>query len=247
MLGDIAERSTMRLDKFLSETGAGTRSEVKQFIRKGLVSVNGQIIKDAGSKVAEDEDVVCLQGQTLSYAKHHYYMLYKPAGVVSATRDSRQKTVLDLLTGVPVKGLFPVGRLDKDTEGLLLLTDDGVLAHELLSPQKHVDKTYLAEIRDPLSVTAISSLQQGVHIGDEKPAAPAKVELIEEKRILITVREGRYHQIKRMFKAVGNEVLYLKRLSMGCLILDENLNKGEFRPLKDTEIENLKKEYMHDT
>ena len=235
----------MRLDRFLSEAGAGSRSEVKLAIKKGLVSVNGKILKDAGSRVAEGEDIVCFNGQPLSFSKNHYYMLYKPAGVVTATRDDRQKTVLDLLTDVPVKGIFPVGRLDKDTEGLLLLTDDGALAHELLSPKKHVDKTYLAEIKEPLSIGSASALRQGVDIGDEKPTAPAGIELLEGNRILITVQEGRYHQIKRMLKAVGNEVIYLKRLSMGSLILDECLNAGEYRPLKETEIEALKKEYMH--
>lgn len=235
----------MRLDRFLSEAGAGSRSEVKLAIKKGLVSVNGSIIKDAGSQVTEAKDVICLKGQPVSYSKYHYYMLHKPAGVVTATKDSRQKTVLELIAEAPVKGLFPVGRLDKDTEGLLLLTDDGALAHELLSPKKHVDKTYLAEIREPLSLESVSALSQGVDIGDEKPTSPAKVELLEGNRILITIREGRYHQIKRMLKAVGNEVLYLKRLSMGSLVLDENLQKGEYRPLKDEEIEDLKKEHMH--
>lgn len=237
----------MRLDRFLGETGAGTRSEVKQFIKKGLVSVNGNIVKDVGSRVAEGEDVVCLKGQPLSFSKFHYYMLHKPAGVVTATRDDRQKTVMDLLSDIPVKGLFPVGRLDKDTEGLLLFTDDGALAHELLSPKKHVDKTYLAEIREPLSFAAVSALRQGVDIGEKKPTAPAKVEILEEKRLLLTIQEGRYHQVKRMLNAVGNEVLYLKRLSMGSLTLDENLKKGEYRSLKETEIEALKKEYVHDT
>lgn len=240
------KRSTMRLDKFLSQAGAGSRSEVKQAVRKGLVSVNGNIIKDAAAWVAEEKDVVCLKGRPLSFSKHHYYMLHKPAGVVTATKDNRQKTVLDLLTDISVKGLFPVGRLDKDTEGLLLLTDDGALAHKLLAPKKHVDKTYLAEISMPLSLEAADALRRGVDIGEEKPTAPAKVELIEERRILITIQEGRYHQIKRMLKAVGNEVLYLKRLSMGGLVLDENLKKGEFRPLKEAEIEDLKKESTQD-
>lgn len=231
----------MRLDKFLSEAGAGTRSEVKQFIRKGLVSVNGNIIKDVGIQVVEEADVVCLKGRALSFSKFHYYMLHKPAGVVTAIRDNRQKTIMDLLSDIPVKGLFPVGRLDKDTEGLLLITDDGALAHELLSPKKHVDKTYLAEIRDPLSLEAVSALRQGVDIGEKKLAAPAKVDILEEKWILLTIQEGRYHQVKRMLNAVGNEVLYLKRLSMGSLSLDENLKKGEYRALNESEIEALKK------
>lgn len=236
----------MRLDRFLSEAGAGSRSEVKQAIKNGLVSVNGSIIKDAGCRIEEAKDAVCLKGQLVSFSKYHYYMLYKPAGVVTATKDNRQKTVLELLTDIPVKGIFPVGRLDKDTEGLLLLTDDGALAHELLSPKKHVGKTYLAEIRSPLSLEAASALKQGVDIGDEKVTAPAKVEFLEETRILITIEEGRYHQIKRMFKAVGNEVLYLKRLSMGSLMLDKNLKKGEYRPLTEAEIEALK-EHTYDS
>lgn len=234
----------MRLDRFLCEAGAGSRSEVKQAVKNGLVSVNGNIIKDAGSRIEETKDTVCLRGRTISYAKYHYYMLYKPAGVITATKDTRQKTVRELLTDISFKGIFPVGRLDKNTEGLLLLTDDGALAHELLSPKKHVGKTYLAEIRNPLSLEAAAALRQGVDIGDKKATAPAKVEFIEETRILITIEEGRYHQIKRMLKAVGNEVLYLKRLSMGSLILDENLKKGEYRPLKEAEIEALK-EYIY--
>lgn len=235
----------MRLDRFLSETGAGTRSEVKQLIRKGLVSVNGNLVKDAGSQVTEGEDVVCLKGRPLSYSKFHYYMLHKPAGVVTAVRDSRQRTVMDLLTDIPVKGIFPVGRLDKDTEGLLLLTDDGALAHELLSPRKHVDKTYLVKLQNNLTPDDVSALEHGVDIGDAKLTEPAKIKLLEEKHILLTIQEGRYHQVKRMLKAVGNEVLYLKRLSMGNLKLDQDLKKGEYRPLNHMEIKSLMKEYIH--
>lgn len=235
----------MRLDRFLSETGAGTRSEVKQLIRKGLVSVNGNLVKDAGSQVTEGEDVVCLKGRPLSYSKFHYYMLHKPAGVVTAARDSRQRTVMDLLTDIPVKGIFPVGRLDKDTEGLLLLTDDGALAHELLSPRKHVDKTYLVKLQNNLTPDDVSALEHGVDIGDAKLTEPAKIKLLEEKHILLTIQEGRYHQVKRMLKAVGNEVLYLKRLSMGNLKLDQDLKKGEYRPLNHMEIKSLMKEYIH--
>lgn len=234
--------SLMRLDKFLAEAGAGTRSEVKQLIRKKLVSVNGTICANPEQKVDPEADAIVFKGKPLSYSRFHYYMLNKPAGVVSATEDPRQKTVLDLLGPEAGRNLFPVGRLDKDTEGLLLITDDGVLAHQLLSPKKHVDKTYLLTADGTVVADDVKRLEEGVDIGDEKPTLPARAEILESgpvSTLTLTIQEGRYHQVKRMMEAVGKPVLSLKRLSMGSLVLDETLAPGAFRPLTPEELKDL--------
>ena len=230
----------MRLDKFLCDTAGLTRTEAKNAVKKGQIAVNGQMQKAADFKVKENTDTVTFQGKPLSYAAFHYYMLHKPAGVITATEDKKESTVMDILREEKVKNLFPVGRLDKDTEGLLLITDDGELAHNLLSPKKHVDKEYLVKVRNSISEEDCRKLSEGVDIGDEKPTAPAKVERVAEKEILLTIREGRFHQVKRMLQAVGNEVLYLKRLSMGSLRLPEDLEKGAYRPLSEEEIYKIK-------
>lgn len=230
----------MRLDKFLCDTAGLTRTEAKNAVKKGQIAVNGQVQKAADFKVKETTDTVTFQGRLLSYAAFHYYMLHKPAGVITATEDKKESTVMDILREEKVKNLFPVGRLDKDTEGLLLITDDGELAHNLLSPKKHVDKEYLVKVRDSISEDDCRKLSEGVDIGDEKPTAPAKVERVAEKEILLTIREGRFHQVKRMLQAVGNEVLYLKRLSMGSLRLPKDLEKGAYRPLSEEEIYKIK-------
>ena len=234
----------MRLDKFLCETGAGTRSEVKQLLKKGLVTVNGICEKGADKKIKETEDIVTLRGEVLSFAKFHYYLLHKPAGVITATEDEKQETVMSLLKDVKevsLTKLFPVGRLDKDTEGLLLITDDGELAHKLLSPKKHVDKTYMVRLKNPISDEDIHKLEQGVDIGDETLTMPARVNKIHDTEIELTIKEGRYHQVKRMLLAVDNEVIYLKRLSMGALKLPADLEKGTYRPLFPEELALLKK------
>ena len=230
----------MRLDKFLCDTAGLTRTEAKNAVKKGQIAVNGQVQKAADFKVKETTDTVTFQGTPLSYAAFHYYILHKPAGVITATEDKKESTVMDILREEKVKNLFPVGRLDKDTEGLLLITDDGELAHNLLSPKKHVDKEYLVKVRDSISEEDCKKLSEGVDIGDEKPTAPAKVERVAEKEILLTIREGRFHQVKRMLQAVGNEVLYLKRLSMGSLRLPKDLEKGAYRPLSEEEIYKIK-------
>mgnify|MGYP002671993908 FL=1 len=230
----------MRLDKFLCDTAGLTRTEAKNAVKKGQIAVNGQVQKAADFKVKENTDTVTFQGRPLSYAAFHYYILHKPAGVITATEDKKESTVMDILREEKVKNLFPVGRLDKDTEGLLLITDDGELAHNLLSPKKHVDKEYLVKVRDSISEDDCRKLSEGVDIGDEKPTAPAKVERVAEKEILLTIREGRFHQVKRMLQAVGNEVLYLKRLSMGSLRLPKDLEKGAYRPLSEDEIYKIK-------
>lgn len=229
----------MRLDKFLCEAGAGTRSEVKQLLRKGAAAVNGEIEKAADRKV-EKSDHVTLYGRTLSYQRFRYYLLNKPSGVITATKDKRERTVMELLQGIGVRDLFPVGRLDKDTEGLLLITNDGELAHRLLSPRKHVDKTYFVRTKLPLSETAAERLTEGVNIGEAKPTLPAVVKRLTDTEMELTIREGRFHQIKRMLYAVGNEVIYLKRLSMGPLRLPADLKAGAFRELTEEEIRGLR-------
>ena len=234
----------MRLDKFLCETGFGTRSQVKELLKKGQVIVNGAVVKKPEQKINEHNDQVLCQGRVASYEKYVYYMLHKPAGVVSATEDRREKTVLDLLQPEDRRdGIFPVGRLDKDTEGFLLLTDDGDLAHRLLSPRKHVDKTYYAKIDGFVTENHIEQFREGLDIGDEKKTLPAVLEILssgpETSEIRITIHEGRFHQVKRMFEAVGCKVTYLKRLSMGAVSLDEALAPGKYRPLNEKERELL--------
>lgn len=236
----------MRLDKYLCETGFGTRSQVKDLLKKGQVMVNSEVVKKPELKINETTDQILCQGKKASYQKNIYLMLHKPAGVVSATEDNREKTVLDLVRPEDRKnGLFPVGRLDKDTEGLLLLTDDGELAHRLLSPKKHVDKTYYAKIDGQVTEEHVKQFREGLDIGDEKKTLPAVLTILLSgpvSEIEVTIHEGRFHQIKRMFEAVGCKVTYLKRLSMGSLVLDETLPPEEYRPLTEAELEGLTKQ-----
>ena len=240
----MEDERMMRLDKFLCETGFGTRSQVKEMLKKGQVTVNGVAAKKPEQKIDEHKDQITCQGKIASYEKFVYYMLHKPAGVVSATEDKREKTVLDLLKSEDRRdGIFPVGRLDKDTEGFLLLTDDGDLAHRLLSPRKHVDKTYYAKIAGSVTEAHIERFREGLDIGDEKKTLPAMLEILASKtetsEIRITIHEGRFHQVKRMFEAVGCKVTYLKRLSMGAVALDGTLAPGDYRPLNEKERELL--------
>lgn len=232
----------IRLDKFLADMGLGTRSEVKKEIHKGQVRVNGIPERSPEYKLDIQKDLVEVNGRQISYAQQEYYMLNKPAGVVSATEDKKNMTVLDLIQEKQRKDLFPVGRLDKDTEGLLLITNDGLLAHQLLSPKKHVKKTYFVRVENPVSPEDIKILEEGVDIGEEKRTLPAEISCLspEKNSLCLTIKEGKFHQIKRMFQAVDNKVLYLKRLSMGSLTLDETLAPGEYRPLTKEEIERLK-------
>lgn len=229
----------MRLDKFLCDNNIGTRSQVKEYIKKGQVTVNGQTVKKPETKVDEESDTVAFHGQAICYRKYVYYMLNKPAGVVSATNDNTAPTVVSLLDVPEQKDLFPVGRLDKDTTGLLLLTNDGALAHNLLSPKKHVDKTYLVKPQKPLSAEDIHRLEEGVDIGDEKPTAPAKAALTDSGDLLLTIHEGRFHQVKRMLQAVDNQVLTLERISFGPLSLDPSLQRGEYRALTEKELDGI--------
>lgn len=232
----------MRLDKYLSDIKCGTRSSLKKDIKNGLVTVNGQIVRRYDYKLDENTDKVCYKGVPCTYEKYVYYMLHKPAGVISATEDKKDMTVLSLLAPTGRDDLFPVGRLDKDTEGLLLLTNDGMLAHKLLSPGKHVEKVYECHLAAPITDTQIQALKSGLDIGEKKLTRPADVTVIEPKKITLTITEGKFHQVKRMLHAVGNEVLYLKRLRMGNLALDENLKPGEYRMLTNEEITLLKSE-----
>lgn len=226
----------MRLDKYLCELNIGSRSQIKTFIRQKKVAVNGELAVKPEQKIDEHHDIVTFCGEQIVYQKYVYYMLNKPQGVVSATQDNTAGTVVDLIDSPRKSDLFPVGRLDKDTEGLLLLTNDGELAHNMLSPKKHVDKTYLVTVAKPVSEQDIVSLENGVDIDDEKPTAPAKVQIQDESHILLTIHEGRFHQVKRMLKAVNNEVIALKRMTFGALTLDEMLAPGEYRELTAQEV-----------
>lgn len=235
----------MRLDKFLSDMGAGTRSELKKDIRKGNVSVDGVTVKDPGFSVSPSSRVI-YKGSVIGYDEFEYYMLNKPAGVISASEDDREPTVVDLITGLKRKDLFPVGRLDRDTEGLLLITNDGALAHRLLSPKHHVDKVYYVKVSGILTDSDVELFGEGLVLTDGLECLPADLKIIStsdedyESEAEITIREGKFHQVKRMFSSVGAEVIYLKRLSMGSLSLDPGLAPGEYRPLTPEELSSLK-------
>ena len=246
----------IRLDKYLCDMQAGTRSAVKDIIRKKKVTINGEVITRPETKVDTDKDVVTVDNNVLGYSEYEYYMLNKPAGVVSAVSDKNFKTVVELITDKKRKDLFPVGRLDKDTEGFLLLTEDteglliitnnGDMAHRLLSPKHHIDKTYYVVAKGSIDNKYIDEFKNGLVVDKDFTAMPAKLEILQYNNqddttfLNITIQEGKFHQIKRMFKAAGSEVLYLKRLSMGQLQLDETLEPGKFRPLTGSEIDLFK-------
>lgn len=239
----------IRLDKYLADMGMGTRKELKQKIRKGLVTVDGVTETSPEKKVDADKVKVCFEGKLLSYETYEYYMLNKPAGVICATEDKNAATVLDLIDSTKRKDLFPAGRLDKDTEGLLLITNDGALAHRLLSPKKHVDKTYFAKVRGIVTESTVEEFARGIDIGKtgaEEWTRPAILKPVCIKRgenlslIRLTIQEGKFHQVKRMFQAVDMEVEYLKRESMGALSLDETLKPGEYRKLTERELKQLR-------
>lgn len=281
----------IRLDKYLSNMTGESRSIIKSEIKKGNVIVNGSTVLKAENKIDEIKDEVIYKGESVAYSKYAYYMFNKPAGCVSATTDNTCKTVIDYLKNEQVSGLFPVGRLDKDTEGLLIITNDGELAHKLLSPKKHVAKKYYARIKGNLPTDVEKRFEDGLDIGDEKKTLPARIEVLQNARttestdkltgktdnmtgktdnttgntdnitdvvisdrldalpdegpalfdseVYVVITEGRYHQVKRMFKAVGCEVTYLERKSMGGLELDDTLRRGEYRKLTAEEINTL--------
>ena len=270
----------IRLDKYLADTGFGTRSTVKQLIKKNAVTVDGVTVKSPDIKVETEKAVITVNGKTVEYESFEYYMLNKPAGIISASTDDREKTVVDIISDKKRRDLFPVGRLDRDTVGLLLITNDGRLSQKLLAPGKHVDKVYLVRVTGKVDEDDIKAFMEGIDIGDEKLTKPSKLEikrigmynteaqlfvkndafdpmaytetdamnssLADAPRITelvteaeVTLTEGRFHQIKRMFSERGHEVVYLKRLSMGSLKLDETLAEGEYRKLTEEELKAL--------
>ncbi len=234
----------MRLDKFLADMGKGSRSQVKEAGKKGRIYVNGQVEKILKRKIDPNIDQVTLDGEPVQYRKWEYFLLNKPKGVVSATEDKRYKTVVDLLGKDGRRDLFPVGRLDLDTEGLLLLTNDGDMAHRLLSPKKHVDKTYYARVSGRLPKDAVQIMAQGMELEDKTRVMPGRLEIAEqgqaEAEIYLTIQEGKFHQVKRMFQVLGCRVEYLKRVSFGPLALEEDLLPGQYRRLTEGEIESLR-------
>lgn len=227
----------MRLDKLLSECGVASRKEIRQLIRSGRVSVDGAAAASPEMKLDPYKALVCLDGNKIEYAKYHYYMMNKPAGVLSATDDGRQKTVLDLVTPEMRKiGLFPVGRLDKDTTGLLLLTNDGEFAHRVISPRSGIVKVYHARTEAPVDEADITAFKEGLTLGDGTKCLPAGLKLLPDGSCLVEVMEGKYHQVKRMLSSRGKPVTELKRLSIGGLKLDKALLPGSFRALEENEL-----------
>lgn len=250
----VTIKRTLRLDKLLAHAGFGTRSEIKLIVKRGAVAVNGRTVKDSGQQVDPQQDEVTVDGEPVDFREHIYVMLNKPPGVVSATEDVRDRTVVDVLGAAYAHaGLFPVGRLDKDTEGLLLLTNDGKLAHRLLAPKKHVPKTYYARVAGTVLPEHVALFAQGVTLDDGYVTMPARLVILDEAidpfqdeadaelaHIELTIMEGKFHQVKRMFQVVGGKVVYLKRIAMGPLVLDERLAPGQFRELTDAELDALK-------
>lgn len=235
----------MRLDKFLVACAVGSRTEVKNLLKAGRVTVNGKKEKSAKLQIDEERDEIRFDGQVLEYEEFVYYMMNKPKGVISATEDPKHRTVLDLLDDIAQsKEVFPVGRLDIDTHGLLLLTNDGQLAHALLSPKRHVDKTYQAQVKGIMAQEDVEIFADGIPLKDFT-CQPAKLEILStdaeknQSQIRVTIAEGKFHQVKRMVAYCGKEVVDLQRLTMGTLVLDENLERGEWRRLTKEELENL--------
>ncbi len=233
-----------RLDKFLANAGIGTRSEVKKYMKSGRILINDKICKAPDTKIDPDTDQIVFDGKPVLYERFEYILLNKPKNCVTATEDKHDATVMDYIQSDRKNRLFPVGRLDKDTEGLLLITDDGELSHRLLAPKKHVNKTYVAEVTGHITEEKRLEFEKGLDIGDEKLTLPASLKILSETdditKTEVTISEGRFHQIKRMFLAIGNEVIYLKRISMGPLELSQDLDCGMSRRLTQEEINSLK-------
>lgn len=234
-----------RLDKILASQGAISRRDIKEIIKKGRVTLNGKVVKDSAVKVDLSKDEVTVDSKTVSLKKHIYIMLNKPQGVVSASDSDTDKTVVDLVPdNLFRKGLFPAGRLDKDTTGFVLITDDGDFAHKILSPKNHIFKTYLARLEHSLSDENIEMLEKGVTLADGTTLKEAKIEIVEQTEtplVKIMICEGKYHQVKRMFAAAGNRVVELHRSKMGDLELDNSLNPGECREITPEELEKMQK------
>lgn len=239
----------MRLDKLLTELNIGSRSEVKKIIKQKRITVDGQVVLSPDYQVTTHQEIQ-FDNKSLIYKKYHYYLFNKPAGVITATHDKNEKTVLDVLlekiseenpdlAGIPISDLSPVGRLDKDTTGLLLITNDGELNHRLLSPKKHVPKTYYVETNQPIPLDAVDLFKNGVDIGDDSNTLPSDLKILDEISAYITITEGRYHQIKRMFHTIGLKVIKLHRISMGHLLLPESLKPGDYIELNDEMIQSI--------
>ena len=236
----MAEKKALRLDKFLVEMGKGSRSQIKEMAKKGRIAVNGAVVRRTEEKIDPETDEVMVDRERVAWARMEYYLMNKPQGVISATEEGRHyPAVTSLLTGALRGDLFPVGRLDVDTEGLLLLTNDGALAHSLLSPKRHVDKTYEAIYEGTLPADCAEQVAQGLILEDGMKTLPGTIEVLEVGKARITIHEGKFHQVKRMFEAMGCKVVGLKRLTMGPLVLDESLKPGEYRPLTQAELQEL--------
>lgn len=234
-----------RLDKIISNLGYGSRKDVKTFVKKGLIEVDGVIIKDNGISVDPEKSIIKVNGEEILYRKYIYLMMNKPDGVISATHDNKDETVIDLLElNHQVFEPFPIGRLDKDTVGLLLLTNDGELNHRLISPKWHVDKVYYAKINKKVDEKDIIAFKNGITLDDGYKCMEAKLEIIsandEGSEIRLTIQEGKFHQVKRMFESVDKKVIFLKREEFGGLLLDPTLEEGEYRELTDDELSLLK-------
>ncbi|MDD6208798.1 MAG: pseudouridine synthase [Clostridiales bacterium] len=241
----------IRLDKYLADMKKGTRSQIKTDIRKGIVSVNG-VVENSPQRKITSEDQVCYGKETVSYDPHRYFLMNKPAGVITATKDAKERTVLSLLKPEDrTSDLFPVGRLDKDTEGLLLLTNDGELAHTLLSPKKHVEKAYYVRLDGVLTKEGIGELERGILLKDGTRCKPAQCEVLATDlslktcEVVLTITEGKYHQVKRMMAALKTHVSYLKRIRMGTLVLDDSLTAGTYRELTKEEQNKLMESIKH--
>lgn len=232
----------IRLDKILAHMGYGSRKEVKELIRKGFVSINGDIVKNDDYKVDELNDEIIIFDNNIKYDEFIYLMLNKPQNFVSATTDYNNSTVLDLIDGYEKRNLFPIGRLDIDTEGLLILTNDGELSHKLLSPKNHVSKTYYLEYEGNINMNYEKMLDEGLLISEGYRCLPAKLNLLGDNKAEIIITEGKFHQVKRMIEALGASVTYLKRVKFKNLELDSNLKLGEYRKLTKEEIDKLREE-----
>lgn len=232
---------SVRLDKLLANSGFGSRKDIKSIVKEGLVVINGKTVKDASAHVDPEIDSITIDGEAFQYREFIYLMLNKPAGVISATWDNQHSTVVDIIPDeYKVFDLFPVGRLDIDTEGLLLLTNDGKTAHNLLAPRKHVPKKYYARLDGDVGEDDIAAFRQGIVLDDGYKTLPSELVIVQPGEIIVTIYEGKFHQVKRMFEAVGKRVRYLKRISMGMLTLDEELKPGQCRELSPEEVELLK-------
>ena len=230
----------VRVDKILSELGFGSRQEIKKYVKAGKVRINDNIVKKPEEKLNSEKDKLYFEGKEVEVEEFETFILYKPAGYVCATNDNVHKTVMELIDSKR-KNIVPVGRLDLDTEGILILTNDGALNHRLVSPASHVDKTYYAVFEGKLDENAVEMTKNGLDIGEGEVSKPAKLEIISDNEILLTIHEGKFHQVKRMVKALGGDVTYLKRVAFGGLILDDlKLNKGESRKITEIEMEMLK-------